>query len=955
MLTFPPFRLDLAEERLWRGEKLLAVRRKPFAILRYLAANPKRLVTHDELLRQVWGEVVVSESAVRSHLHDLRQALGDGVIETVIGRGYRFTAEVAETARAAAPSASPARAAAPGSAAVVGRGAELAGLHAALDRARAGQRQLCFVTGDPGIGKTTLINTFLDELEDRSDVAVARGQCVEQHGTPEAYLAVIEVLVQLCRSAHGPRVLAALLRHAPTFLMQVPHLVPDAQLADVQRRAGGEARMARELVEAFEQLAIGQPLVIVLEDLQWSDVATIDLLALLGHRRERAQLLVVGTSRRAEAQTVSHPLNPVMRALVARSGATGLGLERITAADVQALIDQRFPGHAFPDALTAAIDAITGGTPLFVVSFLDDLAAREMLVVRDGSWQLVRPIADVAAHRPDSVRQMIDIQLDRLTLDEQRVLEAASTVGSGFVTELVAAALEMPVEQVEEICEGLARRSLFLRREASEDWPDGTIQARYALTHALVREMCIARGAASRSRRWHRLVAERLETAYGARANEIAHVLAAHFDQALVAPRAIDYYLVAAERDRSRSAGRDALRMYRRAKDLLVRMPDDAARAAVEMRVLGGLTGTLIRIGSEGSDTLDDFERLVELATRSGDPGALCGALITLAFRHLTRAEYRRGEDALDRFDTIAGALPIPAHVRAFAASGRAIARLWQGDLAAAIAGLDEILALLDGPSPGDVGVLALADRTPVMLTLRAVARWAKGELDGAMIDSNRAFETARALGESYTIGMTAVSSAFIRLMRRESPEEVLELVEQVLAQPGAEWWHLPAQLIAWCIECRRTKVDAAVAEAMVDGFRRRVAAFPMGTTGVGTFIADTLAVTGWPTQSAAVVEVLEAAMRERNEGLMASEILRIRGTLLEPTDRAAAIAHYRDAVARARASGAGTLALRAAAAWARLDRAAAQPDLAAALAAVREGLTCPDVTDARALLDPPA
>lgn len=87
MLSFPPFRLDVAEERLWKGTKLLAVRRKPFAILRYLATNPQRLVTHDELLREIWGGAVVSESSVRTHLHELRQLLGDLVRDVCAERG----------------------------------------------------------------------------------------------------------------------------------------------------------------------------------------------------------------------------------------------------------------------------------------------------------------------------------------------------------------------------------------------------------------------------------------------------------------------------------------------------------------------------------------------------------------------------------------------------------------------------------------------------------------------------------------------------------------------------------------------------------------------------------------------------------------------------------------------------------------------------------------------------
>jgi DNA-binding winged helix-turn-helix (wHTH) protein len=85
------------------AEWLLVLRRKPFAILRYLVAHPKKLVTYEELLAQVWRGAVVSESSVRSHMHELRQVLGDGVIETVTGRGYRFMAELGDEVRARSP------------------------------------------------------------------------------------------------------------------------------------------------------------------------------------------------------------------------------------------------------------------------------------------------------------------------------------------------------------------------------------------------------------------------------------------------------------------------------------------------------------------------------------------------------------------------------------------------------------------------------------------------------------------------------------------------------------------------------------------------------------------------------------------------------------------------------------------------------------------------------------
>src|SRR5262245_44471354 len=98
VLSFPPFRLDPADERLWRDEQEIPLRRKPFAILRYFVEHPQRLVTHDELVEAVWGKVAMSESLLRTHVRELRQAVGEGMVETVVGRGYRFVAKVAQFA-----------------------------------------------------------------------------------------------------------------------------------------------------------------------------------------------------------------------------------------------------------------------------------------------------------------------------------------------------------------------------------------------------------------------------------------------------------------------------------------------------------------------------------------------------------------------------------------------------------------------------------------------------------------------------------------------------------------------------------------------------------------------------------------------------------------------------------------------------------------------------------------
>src|ERR1700752_4917996 len=94
--SFPPFLLDLREGRLWKGSEELRLRRKPFALLEYLTANPRRLVTQAEVIEAVWGKIATSESLLRTHVRELRLVLGEGVVETVVGRGYRFLPDVDE-------------------------------------------------------------------------------------------------------------------------------------------------------------------------------------------------------------------------------------------------------------------------------------------------------------------------------------------------------------------------------------------------------------------------------------------------------------------------------------------------------------------------------------------------------------------------------------------------------------------------------------------------------------------------------------------------------------------------------------------------------------------------------------------------------------------------------------------------------------------------------------------
>ena len=189
-------------------------------------------------------------------------------------------------------------------------------------------RQVGFVTGEAGIGKTTVVDAFLAQVAQAPDLWLARGQCVEAYGAGEAYLPVFEALGQLGRGPDGAQLVARLAQQAPTWLVQMLALLTADALEAVQRRVLGATRerMLRELTEALEVLTTARTLVFVLEDLHWSDAATLDLVGALARRRTPARLLLLGTYRPVEVIVRAHPLRALTLDLTLHRQCTELPL-----------------------------------------------------------------------------------------------------------------------------------------------------------------------------------------------------------------------------------------------------------------------------------------------------------------------------------------------------------------------------------------------------------------------------------------------------------------------------------------------------------------------------------------------------------------------------------------------------------------------------------------------------
>ncbi|MDQ3421083.1 MAG: winged helix-turn-helix domain-containing protein, partial [Acidobacteriota bacterium] len=224
MIRFGRFRLD-PSQGLTRGTNEVHLTPKALAILSVLARRAGRVVSKQELFDLVWPDTAVSDAALTSCIQELRHALGDDpreprYLETVHRRGYRFVARIA-----GADNVSPEYGATDLSRTdliLVGRDPVLQQMRASLLAAMAGTRRVVFLSGDPGIGKSAVINAFLAEERTGPAVHVAGAACVEQYGAIEAYRPLLEMLTRLCKQPDGARVVATLAQCAPTWLAQLP-------------------------------------------------------------------------------------------------------------------------------------------------------------------------------------------------------------------------------------------------------------------------------------------------------------------------------------------------------------------------------------------------------------------------------------------------------------------------------------------------------------------------------------------------------------------------------------------------------------------------------------------------------------------------------------------------------------------------------------------------------------
>jgi predicted ATPase len=526
--------------------------------------------------------------------------------------------------------------------AIVGREKELTTLRSAFDETATGRGQFVCLSGEPGIGKTVVLDAFLLELA-RSGVFhhVARGRCSERLAGSEAYLPLLEAFEYLLRRADAS--VAGLIKAAaPAWHAQIAPLIQDVG-ADTGIATPGlsQERLKRELVTLLQELARRETVVIVLDDLHWADASTIDMLAYAATRYAAQRVLIVGTYRPADLRASNHPFLALKLELQGHALLRELPMPFLTRTDVESYLSLRFPEHRFPAQLAARIHDRTEGNPLFMADLVRFLCDRGVVARRDGRWVLLGPLDEVERDLPESVRSMVERKIGQLDDGDHRLLAAASVQGYVFDSAVVARALAIDAAIVEERLDELARIHGFVTRLGERQFPDRTIALRYRFVHVLYQNALYASVQPMRKASLSAAVAAVLLDYFGEQRAAVAAELAMLFEAAREFLQAAEYFQLAAEQASCVAATTETVVLARRGLAALTMMPETIDRVHRELRlqtILG--PALMISVGWGVPEVEATYLRARDLCSQIGEAPQLFPVIYGLWGYWHGRAEF---------------------------------------------------------------------------------------------------------------------------------------------------------------------------------------------------------------------------------------------------------------------------------------------------------------------------
>jgi len=961
--SFPPFLLDPRNERLWRGVDEIRLRRKTFAVLRYLVERPGELVTKAALLDAIWGGVSVSDSMPAISVRELRSALGDDAqrpqfIETVQGRGYRFVAAVASRAIAAALAPAPDLAALSRvSSLFVGRQRERDTLTAAGNHAASGQGQLALISGEPGIGKSRLCDELMADAQSAGRL-ILLGHCHQDEGVP--FLPFVEMLEKFAERTSAPDTLRELLadegselaRLLPKLRRILPDLPPPLDLTPEQAR--------RHLFNCFcdfvVRLARHKSAMLIVEDLHWADESTLALLHFLAQRLSGAKLMLVGTYRDAETD-IGPDLARTLEGLLRLRRATRLKLRGLAREEVAAMLSG-MSGKALPASLVGEIYAGTDGNPFFVEELYRHLEEENRLY--DSAGQLRGEFRLDETDAPPSVRLVVARRLERLTSSARRMLAITAVIGRSFSFDLLRAASASDADALLESIEEAERAGLVSSVAGSHG-------AAFQFSHELVRQAVIAGLSSAKCDQLHLQIAETIERTYASTLEDYWGELAFHYNHSSNSKKAVEYLSRAAEQAAHGTAYNQAVNYIHSALERLREWPDDEARNRQEIALQLSLAPAMQNTRGQGNPAAGKpYARAYELARQIDDPAQLFRVMNGLWGVTHTQAKFEIARNLARELIALADRLQHPLfQLGAHEAMGTT--HMWLGEFGPAREHLEKAFHYYDPRKRRSPAFRATQDPGVDCLSFLSFTLWYLGYPDQALNASNAAMTLARKLDHAYTLGYAAVHAGIVKRWCGETAasHELMKEANEICGKHGFPFFLSLAKIycgLAMIHPAGQGEEGLALIEQGIDLYK---------TTGSDI---------NWPQVFLLLGEAHESAGRIENglevidDGLAAVErtgerrdeadvhirkgILTLKSKVSgSKAGQAGAEKHFRKAIEVARLQSAKSWELRATTSLARLLRDTGRPTEGCTMLTdvygwFTEGFDTADLIDAKALLD---
>ncbi|HUP02509.1 MAG TPA: protein kinase [Bryobacteraceae bacterium] len=823
--------------------------------------------------------------------------------------------------------------------ATVGREAQRAALRRAYSRVKCGRGLLLAVSGEAGIGKTSLMEDFLGELAALADPpVVTRGRCAEQLAGAEAYLPLLEALDHLLRSA-APAVPDAMNAVAPTWRLQVGAGSEEGAEAGARDLpAGSQERLKRELAALFAAISRAAPLVVFLEDLHWADISTVDILNYLASRFAEMRVLVLVTYRPAEMAAAQHPFLTVSHNLQARGFYEDLSLDFLDKADVERYLALNYPGHAFPPSFAAMIHSRTEGSPLFVVDLVRYLRDSGGIRLEEGRWVLAGALPESPRELPASVRGMITRKIEMLDPEDRRLLVAASVQGDEFDSATLAAAAETDPADVEERLDALDRVHVFVKRGEEREFPDRTLTLRYRFVHVLYQNVLYASLQPTRRAALSGRVARALAAHHCADVGAVAGRVALLFETARDFASAAQYFYAAAQHAIGLFAFREALSLAERGLAAVLALPGTPEARQLELGIQM-VKGVALRstTGWATPELEETFARSRAICHELGDPPATFPVLWAITLFHLIRGNLIECRERADELMAKAAETGNPAFLMA-AHHMAGVSREFIGDMVESTRLLERARELHVAQDHPKYAAMYGIDPGMIARAMSSRPLWALGYPDRALERARETLAIARTQREPLTCSFAILVLQGV-LAYRGDGEEAVALGDECIAicrehglPQEAEWsrsFQGAALLTLGCVsEAIELLADSLAVQARI----KTQLARPMYLA----ILAQGLWQAGRVEEGLQTVEEGLACAARTAEGGYLAELYRVRGELfrlagnLEAAEewlrRAAALAHSQQARAFELRAAAGLASLLAVSGRAAEGRAALLP-----------------------------